>query len=153
ASAPVAYWLARQDKQMRNWMLLLIIVPFWTNFLIRIFAWKSLLHSEGFLQKTLVSLGLMAPESQLLYNAGAVLLVLIYTYLPFAILPLYAAAEKFDFTLLDAARDLGAGKLKAFWKVFIPGIRTGLATAFVVVFIPALGSYAIPDIVGGPNSE
>ncbi len=153
ASAPVAYWLARQDKQMRNWMLLLIIVPFWTNFLIRIFAWKSLLHSEGFLQKTLVSLGLMAPESQLLYNAGAVLLVLIYTYLPFSILPLYAAAEKFDFTLLDAARDLGAGKLKAFWKVFIPGIRTGLATAFVVVFIPALGSYAIPDIVGGPNSE
>src|SRR5690606_33461723 len=134
-----AYWLARQDQRMRNWMLLLIIVPFWTNFLIRIFAWKSLLHSEGFVRQTLVSLGLLAPETQLLYNAGAVLLVLIYTYLPFAILPMYAAAEKFDFTLLDAARDLGAGKLRAFMKVFLPGVSAGLATAFVVVFIPALG--------------
>lgn len=153
AAAPVAYWLARQGQRVRNWMLLLIIVPFWTNFLIRIFAWKSLLHSEGFLRQTLVWLGLLSPGTQLLYNAGAVLLVLIYTYLPFAILPLYAAAEKFDFTLLDAARDLGAGRLRAFWKVFIPGIRGGLVTAIVVVFIPALGSYAIPDIVGGPNSE
>ena len=100
-----------------------------------------------------VALGWAEPNSQLLYNNGAILLVLVYTYLPFAILPLYAAAEKFDFTLLDAARDLGATKWRAFRGVFLPGIRTGLLTAFLIVFIPALGSYAIPAIVGGPSSE
>jgi len=152
-SIPVAYWLARLSREMRNWMLLLIILPFWTNFLIRIFAWWSLLHSEGWLKHALVWVGLAAPDSQLLYNEWAVLLVLVYTELPFAILPLFASAEKFDFGLLDAARDLGATRFQAFVKVFIPGIRQGMITAFVVVFIPSLGSYAIPEIVGGPTSE
>jgi spermidine/putrescine transport system permease protein len=82
-----------------------------------------------------------------------VLLVMVYTFLPFAILPIYAAAEKFDFLLLEAARDLGAGRLQAFVHVFLPGIRRGLVTAFLVVFIPALGSYVIPDLVGGPSGE
>ncbi|MBN1403167.1 MAG: ABC transporter permease [Opitutales bacterium] len=152
-SIPVSYWLARLSKEARNWMLLLIILPFWTNFLIRVFAWWSLLHSQGWLKQALVWLGLASPEAQLLYNEWAVLLVLVYTYIPFAILPLFASAEKFDFSLLDAARDLGAGKLRAFVSVFIPGISQGMITAFVVVFIPVLGSYAIPDIVGGPTSE
>ena len=152
-SVPVAYWLARLSREQRNWMLLLIMLPFWTNFLIRVFAWWSLLHSEGWLKQALVFAGLVSPQAQLLYNEGSVLIVLVYTYLPFAILPLFAAAEKFDFSLLDAARDLGAGKLRAFSSVFIPGISRGLGTAFVVVFIPALGSYAIPEIVGGPTSE
>lgn len=150
---PVAYWLARQPAHSRKWWLLLIILPFWTNFLIRIFAWKTVLHPDGFLKNLLVSLGLADVNTQLLYNSGAVLLVTIYSFLPFAILPLYAAAEKFDFQLLDAARDLGASRWQAFSKVFVPGIYGGILTAFLVTFIPALGSYAIPDIVGGPHSE
>ena len=87
------------------------------------------------------------------FHLFAILLVLVYTYLPFAILPLYAAAEKFDFDLLDAARDLGAGRWEAFYKVFLPGVRVGMLTAILIVFIPALGSYAIPEIVGGPTNE
>jgi spermidine/putrescine transport system permease protein len=152
-SIPVSYYLARLPREKRNWMLILIIMPFWTNFLIRIFAWWSLLHSEGWLKHMLVWIGVANENTQLLYNEWAVLMVLVYTYLPFAILPLYASAEKFDFGLLDAARDLGATRFQAFMRVFIPGISQGLVTAFVVVFIPALGSYAIPEIIGGPTSE
>lgn len=152
-SVPVAYWIARLDAPWRHRVLILIILPFWTNFLIRIFAWRTLLHPDGYLKSLCVTLGWAEPNDQLLYNNGAILLVLVYTYLPFAILPLYAAAEKFDFGLLDAARDLGATKFRAFRSVFLPGIRTGLLTAFLIVFIPALGSYAIPSIVGGPSSE
>lgn len=150
---PVAYWIARLDAKWRPRVLLLIILPFWTNFLIRIFAWRTLLHPDGFVKHIAMSLGWADANDQLLYNDWAILLVLVYTYLPFAILPLYAAAEKFDFTLLDAARDLGSSKWHAFRNVFLPGIRVGLLTAFLIVFIPALGSYAIPAIVGGPSSE
>lgn len=150
---PVAYWIARLDERWRNRVLLLIILPFWTNFLIRIFAWRTLLHPDGYVKSIAVWLGWAEPNTQLLYNDWAILLVLVYTHLPFAILPLYAAAEKFDFTLLDAARDLGASRWRAFRGVFLPGIRVGLITAFLIVFIPALGSYAIPAIVGGPTSE
>ena len=150
---PVAYWMARLDRRWRARVLLLIILPFWTNFLIRIFAWRTLLHPDGWLKNLLVAVGWAEPNDQLLYNEGAILLVLVYTYLPFAILPLFAAAEKFDFTLLDAARDLGASRWRAISSVFLPGIRVGILTAVLIVFIPALGSYAIPEIVGGPTSE
>jgi spermidine/putrescine transport system permease protein len=152
-AVPVSYWLATIPVRKRNLMLLLVILPFWTNFLIRIFAWKTILHPEGWFKQTLVWVGLVKPETSLLYNEWAILLVLVYTYLPFAILPIFAAAEKFDFNLLFAAADLGANRLKAFWRIFLPGIRVGLITAVLVVFIPALGSYAIPDIVGGPDTE
>ncbi len=152
-AVPIAYYVARLPTTIRRWYLLLIILPFWTNFLIRIYAWKTLLHPEGMLKETLVWLGLVDPQSQLLYNVGTVLLVTVYNYLPFAILPLYAAAQKFDFQLLEAARDLGASKLQSFILVFLPGISRGLLTALLVTLIPALGSYAIPDIVGGPGSE
>lgn len=152
-SVPCAYHMARVRPFWRQTLLLLVIVPFWTNFLVRVFAWKELLHPEGPVQRALVYLGLAGPGTQLLYNESAVLLVLVYTHLPFAILPIYATAEKFDFHLMEAARDLGAGPLRAFWSVFLPGIRRGLMTAFLVVFIPALGSYVIPDIVGGPSGE
>jgi len=152
-AVPTAYFAARLPARQRTWVLLLIILPFWTNFLIRIFAWRSFLHPEGWLRQTLLALGVISPETQLLYNAGAVLLVMVYTFLPFAILPIYAAAEKFDFQLLDAARDLGASAFRSFLQVFLPGIRLGLLTAILMVFIPALGSYAIPDLVGGPDSE
>ncbi len=152
-AVPTAYWVARLRPSLRSWALLLIILPFWTNFLIRIFAWRTFLHPEGWFRQALVAAGLVAPETQLLYNAGAVLLVMVYSYLPFAILPIYAAAEKFDFSLLDAARDLGESAVGAFWRIFLPGISLGMLTAVLMVFIPALGSYAIPDLVGGPGSE
>ncbi len=150
---PVGYWIARLPAGPRQWALLLIILPFWTNFLIRIFAWRTLLHPDGMVKNVLVHLGLLEVNDQLLYNHWAVLLVLVYTHLPFAILPLYAAAERFDFGLLDAARDLGATRMAAFFKVFVPGVRVGMITAVLIVFIPALGSYAVPEIVGGPTSE
>jgi spermidine/putrescine transport system permease protein len=152
-ATPVAYRMARAPARWRHLLLLAVIVPFWTSFLVRIFAWKVVLHPEGALKHALVWLHLARPESSLLYNSGSVLLVLVYTELPFAILPIYAAAEKFDFRLLEAARDLGAGPLRAFWSVFLPGIRRGLLTAMLVTLIPALGSYVVPDLVGGPTSE
>jgi spermidine/putrescine transport system permease protein len=150
---PIGYYLARVSARWKGFFLMLIIVPFWTNFLIRVFAWKVLLHPEGIIKKVLAFSGLISPQASLLYNAGAVVLVTVYTFLPFTILPIYAAAEKFDFELLEAARDLGARRFQAFTKVFLPGVRRGLITAVLFVFIPALGSYVIPDIVGGPSGE
>jgi spermidine/putrescine transport system permease protein len=152
-AVPMAYFMARASPRLRRALLLAVIVPFWTSFLIRVFAWKVLLHPDGAIKKSLEFLRLVGPEDTLLYRPEAVLLVMVYTFLPFAILPLYAAAEKFDFALMEAARDLGARPLQAFWRVFVPGVRRGLLTAVLMVFIPALGSYVIPDIVGGPNSE
>jgi spermidine/putrescine transport system permease protein len=150
---PVAFQMARVGPRLRQFLLLLVVVPFLSNFLIRIFAWKSLLHPEGVLTKVLVSLHLVPEDALLLNNAGAVLLVMIYTQLPFAILPLYAAAEKFDFHLLDAARDLGAGPCRAFMKVFVPGVRRGILSAVVMVFVCSLGQYVIPQFVGGASDE
>jgi spermidine/putrescine transport system permease protein len=152
-ATPMGYYMARVSPGRRRLMLLLVILPFWTSFLVRIFAWKVLLHPEGLLKQALVFLGLVLPETSLLYNEQAVLLVMVYTELPFAILPIYAAAEKFDFRLIEAAKDLGASSFRAFRSIFLPGIRVGLLTAFLMVFIPSLGSYVIPDIVGGPTSE
>jgi spermidine/putrescine transport system permease protein len=152
-AVPCGYYMARAPERMKPVLLMLVIIPFWTNFLIRIFAWKVMLHPEGMLKKALVTLGLADPNAILMYNEQAVLLVLVYSYLSFAILPVYAAAEKFDFRLLESAMDLGATRLRAFIQIFLPGIRRGLITAGLVVFIPALGSYVIPDIMGGPTSE
>jgi spermidine/putrescine transport system permease protein len=150
---PVAWFLARVRKEWRPRLLLLIIVPFWTNFLIRVFAWNQILHSEGGLARFLRAIHLLGENDSLLFNSGAVVLVSVYTYLPFAILPLYAAAEKFDFGLLDAARDLGATAFRSFRSVFLPGIRKGITTALVIVFIPMLGSYVVPDLVGGTDGQ
>jgi spermidine/putrescine transport system permease protein len=150
---PAAWYIARVDARWRPRLLLLVIVPFWTNFLIRVFAWNQILHSEGPLANFLRTIRLLGENESLLFNSGAVLLVSVYTYLPFAILPLYSAAEKFDFNLLDAARDLGAGAFRAFWSVFLPGIRKGITTAVVIVFIPMLGSYVVPDLVGGTDGQ
>lgn len=150
---PLSYQLARMRNPWRNIFLMLIIVPFWTNFLIRIYAWKVVLHPSGFLKTILVALGICAEDTMLLYNSWAVLTVMIYTYIPFAVLPIYSAAEKFDFAMLDAAKDLGAGSFYAFRRVFLPSIMSGVSVAIMVVFIPALGAYLIPDLVGGPSSE
>ncbi len=152
-AVPFAYHMARVRERWRAVLMLLVMIPFWTSFLVRIFAWKVLLHPEGWLHTAAVALGLLGSSELLLYRPGAVLMVLVYSYLPFAILPVYAAAEKFDFTLIEAALDLGCRRLEAYWRIFVPGIRRGLVTAGLVVFIPALGSYVIPDIVGGNSSE
>jgi spermidine/putrescine transport system permease protein len=150
---PCAFAIARMQKKWRAVMAGLIMLPFWTSFVVRVFAWRLLLHPEGFLKHVLVTLGLAEPNTQLLYNSGAILLVSIYSFLPFAIMPIYAAAEKFDFSLLEAARDLGAKSFYAFRKIFVPGIRRGVISATLMVFIPSVGSYVIPDLVGGKNSE
>ena len=147
---PASYYIAR--SRYKNTLLLLIIVPFWTNLLIRIFAWISILGNNGFLNAFLVSTGLITDHIQFLYTNYAVIIVTVYTSLPYAILPLYSTIEKFDFSLLEAARDLGATKAQSMRKVFLPGIRSGVITAVIFTFIPALGSYAIPQLVGGTNS-
>jgi spermidine/putrescine transport system permease protein len=152
-AVPTGYSIARASAKWRGRLLMLVIVPFWTSFLVRVFAWKSLLHPEGPVKRVLEAIGLVGPGATLLYHPAAVVLVMVYTFLPFTILPIYAAAEKFDFRLLEAARDLGARPFQAFRRVFLPGIRRGILTAFLVVFIPALGSYVIPDLVGGPAGE
>jgi len=150
---PAGYTIARAAARWRNRLLMLVIIPFWTSFLVRVFAWKSLLHPEGPVKRALEALGLVGPGATLLYHPATVVLVMVYTFLPFTILPIYAAAEKFDFRLVEAARDLGARPFQSFRKVFLPGIRRGVVTAVLVVFIPALGSYIIPDLVGGPSGE
>lgn len=152
-AVPTAYAIATSPHKTRQWLLLSVITPFWINFLIRIFAWKVLLHPEGILKQILVLLHLIEPEAILLYGPGAVLLVMIYSYLPFAILPIYAAAEKFDYTLLEAASDLGASRFQAFWSVYLPGIKRGILSATIMVFVPALGAYVIPDMIGGSGAE
>jgi spermidine/putrescine transport system permease protein len=147
---PAAYYIAR--SKWRSALLLLIIIPFWTNFLIRVYAWIAILGNNGLVNNTLVSLGLWREHVQLLYNKGAVIVVTVYAYLPYAILPLYASIEKFDFSLLEAARDLGATKSQALLKILMPGISAGITTAVLFTFIPVFGSYAIPQIVGGKDS-
>lgn len=152
-AVPVGYCLARIPERWRQWVMLLVVVPFWTNFLIRVFAWKTILQTNGHLRLFLVRIGAIGEDTPLLYTSGAILLVMIYTHLPFAILPLYAASEKFDFSLLEAARDLGSSPAGAFVRVFLPGISRGLGTAAIMVLVPCLGSYVIPDLVGGATSE
>lgn len=147
---PTAYFIARSKR--RNLYLFLIIVPFWTNFLIRIFAWIGILGNNGLINELLMAIGIIKAPLELLYNQYAIVIVTIYTYLPYAILPLYSSIEKFDFSLLDAARDLGASKVTAMFKIFLPNIHGGIISALLFTFIPSLGSYAIPQLVGGKKS-
>lgn len=147
---PVAYYIARSKYKQE--LLFLIIIPFWTNFLVRIYAWIALLGNNGFINHLLISLNIIDKPIKMLYNVPAVILISVYTSLPFAILPLYAVVEKFDFSLLDAARDLGATNFQAFRKVFLPSIKSGIVTSVIFTLIPALGSYAVPKLVGGTNS-
>lgn len=152
-SLPCAYAIARMEKRWRAVLAAMIMLPFWTSFIVRVFAWKLLLHPEGFLKHLLIAAHVADEQTPLLYNSGAVVLVSIYSFLPFALMPIYAAAEKFDFALMEAARDLGAKSFFAFRKVFVPGIRRGIISALLMVFIPSVGSYVIPDLVGGTSNE
>ena len=149
-AVPTAYFIVRSKHKEKY--IYLIIIPFWTNFLIRIYAWMAILGNNGFINAFLIKIGIIHEPIQFLYNSGAVVLISVYTSLPFAILPLYSTIEKFDFSLIEAARDLGATNRQAFFKVFIPNIKTGIMTAGIFTFIPMLGSYVIPKLVGSANS-
>ncbi|MCL2440535.1 MAG: ABC transporter permease [Treponema sp.] len=147
---PCGYAMARSKHQ--TLLLLLIIIPFWTNFLIRVFAWTNILGNNGFINQLLMRLGLIDDYLPLMYNQNAVILVLVYMYLPYAILPLFSTIDKFDFSLLEAARDLGASKFKSMIFILLPNIRGGILTAVLFTFIPIFGAYAVPLLVGGMNS-
>ena len=147
---PCGYCMAKSKHQ--TLLLLLIIVPFWTNFLIRVFAWMNILGNNGFINEFLMRFNLISEYIPFMYNQKAVTLVLIYMYLPYAILPLFATIDKFDFSLLEAARDLGAGKFSSIMKVLMPNIKGGLFTAVLFTFIPIFGAYAVPQLVGGKDS-
>jgi len=147
---PCGYFMARSKHQTA--LLLLIIIPFWTNFLIRVFAWMNILGNNGFLNELLLRAGILRDYLHFLYNQKVVILVLVYMYLPYAILPLYSTIDKFDFSLLEAARDLGATKIVSMIRVLLPNIRGGIFTAVLFTFIPIFGAYAVPLLVGGKDS-
>jgi spermidine/putrescine transport system permease protein len=147
---PCGYCMARSKHQ--TLLLLLIIIPFWTNFLIRVFAWITILGNNGFLNEMLMRFGIINDYIPFLYNQKAVILVLVYMYLPYAILPLFSTIDKFDFSLLEAGRDLGANKFISMIKILLPNIRGGIFTAVLFTFIPIFGAYAVPLLVGGMDS-
>jgi spermidine/putrescine transport system permease protein len=147
---PCGYAMARSRNQ--TFLLFLIIIPFWTNSLIRINGWIAILGNEGFINAVLLKTGLLTERLPLLYNQAAVVLVLIYMYLPYAILPIFTAMDKFDFSLLEAARDLGATKPQSMFRVLLPNVRSGIVTAIIFTFIPIFGAYTVPLLVGGKDS-
>jgi spermidine/putrescine transport system permease protein len=149
---PFAYIIARSPARYRNILLLLIIVPFWTNSLIRTYAWIVLLRTEGVINTLLLQIGLIDKPLSLLYNETAVLIGLVYTMLPFMVLPLYASIEKLDRSLLEAAADLGAKPRQVFWKVTLPLTAPGIMAGSLLVFIPSLGLFFIPDLMGGSKT-
>ncbi|MEO8602066.1 MAG: ABC transporter permease [bacterium] len=146
---PVAYFIGRAPERWRNLLLMLVMVPFWTSFLIRTYAWVTILKSEGLMNSLLLQFGLITQPFEMLYTPGAVILGLVYTFLPFMILPIYTSVEKLDNALVEAAFDLGAGPLRAFAKVIFPMTSPGITAGVLLVFIPALGLYAVNDILGG----
>ena len=149
-SIPSAYAMARSKHQ--TLFLFLVIIPFWTNSLIRIFAWMSILNNDGILNQVLMALHLTKEYVPFLYNTKAVILVSVYMYIPYAILPIFTAVDRFDFSLLEAARDLGATKPQSMFKVLIPGIKSGIVSALIFTFIPIFGAYTVPLLVGGKDS-
>jgi ABC-type spermidine/putrescine transport system permease subunit I len=147
----VAYFLARYvSRQWARIALLVIIVPFWTSYLLRVYSWQAILGEHGALNQVLMALGILSEPSLLfVYNDFGTFIVLVYLYIPFAALVLYASLERFDFTQLTAAQDLGARPIRAFRHVLLPQIRPGLITACIFVFIPILGEFLTPSMVGG----
>jgi spermidine/putrescine transport system permease protein len=146
---PCAYYIARTNNN--TLLLFLVIIPFWVNFMIRIYAWVAILGQSGILNEGLIAVGLIHEPIQFLFNDYAVLLVLVYTNLPFAILPLFTTIEKFDFGLLEAARDLGASHMGSLRRVMLPNIRGGIITAILFTFIPIFGTFAVPDVMGNSS--
>ncbi|HEU4429877.1 MAG TPA: ABC transporter permease [Myxococcota bacterium] len=149
AGYPVAYLIGRASSRYRNLLLMAVMIPFWTSFLIRTYAWVTILKSQGFLNSSLLGLGLIDRPFEMLYTPGAVIVGLVYTFLPFMILPIFTSVEKLDGALIEAALDLGAGPLRAFSRVIVPLTSPGISAGVLLVFVPALGIYAVNDILGG----
>lgn len=149
---PMAYAIARSAPEWRSPLLMLVILPFWTSFLIRVYAWIGILKQEGLLNAFLLWLGAIDAPLQILYSETAVYIGIVYSYLPFMILPLYATLEKLDPTLLEAAADLGARPWKAFLRVTLPLSMPGVVAGSLLVFIPAVGEFVIPSLLGGPDA-
>ncbi|HSI41845.1 MAG TPA: ABC transporter permease subunit [Xanthobacteraceae bacterium] len=149
---PIAYGMARAPKSIRPTLLMLVILPFWTSFLIRVYAWIGILSPEGLLNQLLEALGLIDQPLELLATDTAVYIGIVYSYLPFMILPLYSALEKMDETLLEAAADLGCPPFAAFWKITWPLSLPGVFAGCLLCFIPAVGEFVIPDLLGGSDT-
>lgn len=149
---PFGYYMAMLPKRNRSVVLLLVMVPFWTNALIRIYGWRILLQSQGPIDAALKATGLFAKTPKMLYTDGAVLLGMIYALLPFMILPVYSSCEKLDLSFAEASRDLGAGPVRTFFSITVPLTISGLIAGCVLVFIPSMGLFFLNDILGGSKS-
>jgi len=149
---PMAYAMARAPEQWRPTLLMLVILPFWTSFLIRVYAWVGILSGEGFLNQFLLWLGVISTPLTILNTNTAVYIGIVYTYLPFMILPIYSALDRMDGSLIEAAEDLGCSRLKAFWLVTVPLSKNGIIAGCFLVFIPALGEFVIPSLLGGSGT-
>lgn len=146
---PTAYAIAKLPVRWRTAALVLVVVPFWTNFLIRIYAWIVLLNTQGLLNDALVGVGLTDERRSMLYTPGAVVVGLVYIYLPLMILPLYAAIERLDRELLEASSDLGASRWRTLWSITLPMTLPGVLTGSILVFVPSLGNFVVPELLGG----
>ncbi|MEL0587828.1 MAG: ABC transporter permease [Planktothrix rubescens PR222] len=149
---PLAFFIATSSTRWRNLLLFLVIIPFWTNFLVRTYAWMIILRSEGMINTILQSLSLIQEPLNLLFTPFAVIVGLIYGYLPFMILPLYATIERLNFSLVEAAQDLGANQIRTFFRIILPLTLPGIIAGSILVFIPALGAFITPDILGGAKT-
>jgi putrescine transport system permease protein len=149
---PMAYFIARQPPRRRNLLLLGVILPFWISFLLRVYAWIGLLNTKGVINNFLMSIGLIDQPLQLIYNDLAVYIGIVYSYLPFMILPLYANLERLDLTLIEAAADLGAKRWRSFLDITLPLSIPGIIAGSLLVFIPAIGEFIIPALLGGSDT-
>jgi putrescine transport system permease protein len=149
---PLAYGMARAPQKWRPILVTLVILPFWTSFLIRVYAWIGILRSEGLLNQFLLALGVISEPLQIMNTPTAVYIGIVYSYLPFMVLPIYATLERMDESLIEAAIDLGCTKVSAFWLVTLPLALPGIVAGCFLVFIPAMGEFVIPDLLGGSNT-
>ena len=149
---PFAYFLARSPADRRPALLMLVMLPFWTSFLLRVYAWKMLLADAGVINNVAITLGLIADPIKMMNTPFSLVLGMVYTYLPFMILPLYANLVKMDLTLLEAALDLGATPWQAFWRITVPLSASGIIAGSMLVFIPCVGEFVIPELLGGPET-
>lgn len=149
---PLAYAMSRASSTMRQILVMLVILPFWTSFLIRVYAWIGILRGEGYLNQVLLWTGLISSPLEILNTETAVFIGIVYSYLPFMVLPIYASLERLDGRLLEAASDLGCTPLRAFWSVTFPLSLPGVLAGAFLVFIPAVGEFVIPDLLGGSQT-
>ena len=149
---PIAYGMARAPANLRPTLLMLVILPFWTSFLIRVYAWIGILKPEGLLNQFLQALGIIDDPLLIMNTNTAIYIGIVYSYLPFMILPLYASLEKMDYSLIEAAQDLGCPPISAFWKITFPLSLPGVIAGCMLVFIPAVGEFVIPDLLGGSQT-